>query len=766
MLSLLLAANLAFAADLPTGPPRAPVAVPHFPDRLHAYVWRNWELVPVADLAEIVGARPRDIVRMGRAMGLSGPPRVTRADVRRASTTIIKRNWHILPYEQLLALLGWTTDEMAYHLREDDFLFVKLGHVKPQCEGLRYAPPDAAARERERAIAAIVREVFSEGVGRPPDPPFGFVARLSRKPPPPLRGPKPRYAFEPRYCFSYFGLTGDPLLDSSEAGYPDGLLARLAATGVDGVWLQAVLYRLAPFPWDSTVSAGYRKRLAGLAALVARAKRHGIGVYLYLNEPRAMPLGFFDRHPDLKGVVEGDYAALCTSVPAAQRFIVDSVASVCRAVPDLAGFFSITASENLTNCYSHSGGADCPRCGKRSPEEVIAEVNDLFRQGIREAGTRTHLIVWDWGWRGAWAEGIIRRLPDDVALMSVSEWSIPLQRGGVDAITGEYSISVIGPGPRATRHWELARQRGLKTLAKIQAGNTWELSAVPYIPAVENVARHIANLRRTPVSGLMLGWTLGGYPSPNLEVVAEMSRLPSGDEPPSPDEALMAVALRRFGRALGPAVAQAWREFSAAFSEFPYDGGLLYSAPMQLGPANPLWEQPTGYGATMVGFPYDDLDAWRAVYPPEVFIGQFGKVAEGFEQGIARLRQASRVAAASQAQRRALAEEVDVAEVCAVHFRSTANQARFVLARRALAGVTQAAEAGPALGELAKVLEDEEKLATRLWRIQVRDSRFGFEASNQYYYVPVDLAEKVLNCRDLRDRWLPAERAKWGLEAQ
>jgi hypothetical protein len=31
--------------------------------------------------------------------------------------------------------------------------------------------------------------------------------------------------------------------------------------------------------------------------------------------------------------------------------------------------------------------------------------------------------------------------------------------------------------------------------------------------------------------------------------------------------------------------------------------------------------------------------------------------------------------------------------------------------------------------------------------------------------VPVDLAEKVLNCHDLLDRWLPAQLAKKGREA-
>ena len=37
----------------------------------------------------------------------------------------------------------------------------------------------------------------------------------------------------------------------------------------------------------------------------------------------------------------------------------------------------------------------------------------------------------------------------------------------------------------------------------------------------------------------------------------------------------------------------------------------------------------------------------------------------------------------------------------------------------------------------------------------------GFEASNHYYYVPLDLVEKMLNCRDLLGRWLPAQRTRW-----
>jgi hypothetical protein len=298
-------------------------------------------------------------------------------------------------------------------------------------------------------------------------------------------------------------------------------------------------------------------------------------------------------------------------------------------------------------------------------------------------------------------------------------------------------------GPRAQRHWKLARERGLKTIAKIQAGCTWELSAVPYIPAVANVAKHAENLRSAEISGLMLGWTLGGYPSPNLEVVAETLAGGSGDA------AMLRVAERRFGAALAPTVVKAWRGFSTAFSEFPYNIGVVYNGPQQVGPSNLFWERPTGYAATMVGFPHDQLDGWRGIYPPDVFISQLEKVAASFEQALAELRKTSESMTATAEQRRALAQECSVAEAAAIHFRSSANQARFVQARDALAKSADAASGAAHRAELRRVLESELALARRLYVLQRADSRLGFEASNQYYYVPVDLMEKVVNCRAL-----------------
>jgi hypothetical protein len=392
----------------------------------------------------------------------------------------------------------------------------------------------------------------------------------------------------------------------------------------------------------------------------------------------------------------------------------------------------------------------------------VAEVNRFIREGIHDAKAPAQLIAWDWGWDEPWAQEAIRQLPQGIGFMSVSEWQLPLSRGGIKTEVGEYSISAIGPGPRALRHWELACQRGLRVLAKIQAGNTWELSSVPYIPAVENVARHAENLRKSGVTALMLGWTLGGYPSSNLEVV---SKVLSGA---SAEEAMRRVAARRFGNTLGVGLVNAWREFSVAFREFPFHAAVLYSAPQQLGPANMLWPEPTGYAATMVGFPYDDLDGWRAVFPSEVFIQQFDKMADGFFQALERLKGgiARGLNESTGEQRQAFQHELWVAETAAIHFRSVANQARFILARRAILASKSAATAEAGLDILARVLRDEIVLARRLYELQCEDSRLGFEASNQYFYVPLDLAEKILNCRDLLDHWLPRMRVQLAAKSE
>ena len=137
--------------------------------------------------------------------------------------------------------------------------------------------------------------------------------------------------------YSYFALYGDPLSDPSLDPFPDALLAEYARMGVRGVWLQGILYQLTPFPFDPALSTGWEARIAALNRLIARAKRHGIGVYLYLNEPRSMPDTFFARYPHLRGAREGDFCAMCTSTDEVRAYLEDAAYRLFCAAPDLAG---------------------------------------------------------------------------------------------------------------------------------------------------------------------------------------------------------------------------------------------------------------------------------------------------------------------------------------------------------------------------------------------------------------------------------------------
>ncbi|MFM7323003.1 MAG: hypothetical protein ACKO5K_16005, partial [Armatimonadota bacterium] len=567
--------------QLPSGPTPPPVPLPHFPDRLHAVVWRNWTLVPTARIARTIGARPEEVVAIGRSMGLGAPPRIAEDQIKRTALSVIRRNWHLLPYEQILTLLDWTAAKLAFTLQEDDFLYIKLGSLKPECPPVRWAPPGAEARAAATRIADRVARHLGKRPWTPAEPLFGFRNEWSQPPSP--KSPVASTGLEtpadlaPRFCYPYFALYGDPLLDEGADLLPEGYVARMAESGVDGIWLQGVLTLLAPFPWEPARSDGWKVRRANLRAIAAAARRHGVGLWLYLNEPRMLPKSFFETRPALKGPVFGDNACLCVSHPDVRRWLAGATESLLREVPELAGIFTISASENPTNCHSHGRGAECPRCGPRGAAAVIADTNAAMAEGVVKAGTGARFIAWDWGWPDDQALAIIDGLPKSVDVMSVSEWSLPLVRGGVSTQVGEYSLSAVGPGPRATRHWRHARRKGHRTVAKTQLAVTWECGAVPYIPAVDNAARHAANLKGSGVDGLMLGWTMGGWPSPNLEVVGAIATQPGV---PDPDGAMAAVARRRFGERAAPGVVAAWKSMSRAFEEFPYHIQVVYNAPM------------------------------------------------------------------------------------------------------------------------------------------------------------------------------------------
>ena len=738
---------------LPVGshPPALPT--PHFPDRLHTFVWRNWQLAEVDRLAEVVGTTPENITQLASSMGLPANVSTDPMLLKRAYITILRRNWHLLPYDQILQLLGITTNQLEFSLHEDDFLYIKLGSLKPQCEPLHYHKPDAKAQARAAGIKQLVTHYFDDQLSQDGEQRFEFLEQLTKLDQQDSnRDWKTNQTQQGlRFICSYFGNFGDPLSDGTADPCPDGLLAKLASVGVNGVWMHVVLRQLAPggkhFP---EFGAGHQQRLENLRKLVAKTKKFGIGIYLYLNEPRAMPPEFFAERPEMAGVKSRDLVTMCTSDSRVREWLSASLEYLFREVPDLAGVFTITASENPTNCAYAAGQAECPHCRERSQAEIVAEVNKSIVTGVHRGNPDARVLVYDWGWNHHGdATDTIAQLPSRVELLSVSEWALPIERGGVQGKVGEYSISAVGPGPRARRHWKLAQQRGLKTVAKVQLNNSWELAALPFLPVLDLVAEHCENLTAVDIDGMMLSWSLGGYPSPNLQVAHLFDTLPNANQ----DTVLNTIARQRYGVQAMPDVRNAWTAFSDAFREFPYNANVLYFAPHQMGPANLLYGEPTGYRATMVGIPYDSMDTWRGSFSAEVLAQQFEKMATQWQAGLNHFERV--VKATSDEQHSVALADFGLARAAQLHFASTANQIRFVLTRDLLRETDLEANKEQELRkQLHQLLDHEIQLAREYFTLVQQDSRIGFEASNHYFYVPLDLIEKVINCDFLKRKSL------------
>lgn len=672
---------------------KAALAFPHFPTKAQAFIFRAYEYVPANKIAEILGTTAENVIRAAQDMGLPdyAPGNIW---LERGYITIIRRMWHILPYSQLLELLGMTEGELALILKEEDFLAEKL-RDKPICEPVRWRELTDAEKEQTAKIKELMQTVDVSGKRA-----FEFeysVPKINRE---------GKEIFKTRMIYAFSGLYQHAFDVPSEVYLPDEQLAAYRDLGVNGIWTQGVLSGLVEFPFEPSLSKGHEERLARMRELTERLDKYGIKLYLYINEPRFMPLSFFEKYPDIRGHIRGDGASLCTSTEKVRSYIRDSIERICREVPLIGGFFTITRSENLTNCYSHSGDGNieclCPLCSKRSAPEVISELINTIAEGAHSVSRDIKIFAWSWGWRG-FNEEIIRRLSKDVILLSQSELDVPFHIGGVEGRVIDYSISIPGPGERAKREWEVAKESGHEVGAKVQISTTWEASTVPAIPVSPLIDDHIRALRDEGVEHLLLSWTLGGYPCNNIATAAKYFYENADVNSPTNE---------------------AEKLFAEAFREFPFHINTLYKGPQNAGPSSLLFPTPSGYTATMTGFAYDDLESWRSIYPVDIFEDQFRKLCEGWEKGLALINEGDE------------SEVAVMARAAYCIFKSSLNQIRFIRARDE-GRFTDAKE----------IAEDEEQIARLMLSQMNKNAAIGYEAANHYYFSKGQIVEKILNCR-------------------
>lgn len=693
----------------------------YFPTPWQAVIWRNWGYVPVERIARVLDTSCDVIRESAKMLGLNPEEPADEVWDKRGYLTIIRNNWHLCTYEQILILLNLSEEELAFILKEDDFMWVKLGEMKPKVSAPRYSPLSEEQKIQTEKISVLMKKYNLIGLK---DNAFSFVQEFQM----PVDDTKIEIGSSDglRMVYPYFALYGDALLDESIDPLPEKILEEYAKAGINGIWLQMVLYQLVEFPFAPSMSKGWEKRIASLNKLVAKAKKYGIGIYPYFNEPRAMSEDFFAKYPHLKGEQEGDYHAMCTSTKEVQDYLYGGIRKLFELVPDLAGFFTITMSENLTNCYSRlSGEMTCPRCKERTPWEVVAEVNNLMAKGAHDANPSAKAIVWTWGWHDSWAEKVVPLLTEGQILQCTSEEAMKFCIGGVNGSVLDYTMSLCGPGEKAKKMWKAARENGMQMSAKVQINNTWEMAVVPYIPVFSKVERHIRQLKEQGIQHLHAGWTLGGCPSPNLRL-AEWLMEDKGD--------LRGFLKVWLGNEMAEGVYHAQKKLCDAFSHYPFHIDTLYFGPQNFGPMAPFFLEATGYEATMIGFPYDNVEKWSGIYPTTIYENEYQKLLAGWRDGVQDLL-------SYKGRNAELDEVILMAETVLCHYESAYHHIRFVCLR------DKALKQGLALpkSELFSVIQKEMETVQTLIELRLQDSRIGYESSNHYFYTLQDLKEKMIN---------------------
>lgn len=449
-----------------------------------------------------------------------------------------------------------------------------------------------------------------------------------------------------------------------DAHYPDAWFMNLRAHGFNAFWLSAWLRDLVAFRGKET--AEQARRLDELSRLIDRAHRFGVGLYLFLNEPRAFPVDdpFWEAHADMAGPQEPWYlpepmrvTLICTSTRDGKDYVYEGSRRLHRRLPELTGTIHINASEYPTHCACHvitnpggmvfateteHEGIACPRCAERAPEEVVAEILGLFRQGARDAGSDAAIIAWNWCWVMYAPDpqpALIDRLHPEIAVMATFECGGHKPILGRERRVDEYSLIYVGPSDQYRAVTTYGQERGHEVVAKLQLGTTHEAPTTANMPLVGHLFDKIKWLRDNGHAGFLGTWNFGSRFTLNTAAVAL-----AVDRPELGDRRAFLHALCRIylGRDDTEGFCHAVETMEAAFDAYPLANRMLYVGPMPFALGHPL------DGAPVEGKPLsqswldhergDDWDACRGPYTWDEILEGYAGLVEGLTEGVQRLQ--------------------------------------------------------------------------------------------------------------------------------
>ena len=399
----------------------------------------------------------------------------------------------------------------------------------------------------------------------------------------------------------------DELFDDVDY-YPDEYLNRIAHDGTNGIWIYTRFKDLLPSEIFPEYGAQWERRITKLRKVVAKCKRYGIKVYVFGVEPAGLTPEMAEKYPDAIGYLTKDNNyTLCTHTEKGAAYCIEATQKLLELVPDLGGIIDITDGERFTSCTSAYHYERCPRCSRHPKGKVLAHTVNLFREGIRRAGSSAEFISWTYGhrhWDMPDIQDYVAYAPVDAMLMENMEDAGYTMQLGQTRQAMDYWLSYVGPSQMYEGAAQKAVETGRQMFAKLQVCCSHELATVPYIPVPGILFDKYAALRHYNVQGIMQCWYFGNYPSLMSKAAGELSFM---DDFSNKESFLNHLAGIYAGRQCKE-LTKAWTAFAEGYVNYPVNIMFSYYGPMHDGVVWDLALQPRNTALSR---------SWQLLDPPE-----------------------------------------------------------------------------------------------------------------------------------------------------
>ncbi|MDD5521733.1 MAG: hypothetical protein PHI84_13030 [Kiritimatiellae bacterium] len=526
-------------------------------------------------------------------------------------------------------------------------------------------------------------------------------------------------------------------LDEPESNYTDGLLSRITHCGFNAIWLYIDIQNLVKSDLFPELGADSDLKFKRINALIEKAGKYGIDVYLYLiKEP--LPAAFFDHHPEVRGhktsvfLKKGEGNVLCTSTPEGERFVTEAGKYIFEHAPLLRGAIIIAGGEGFRHCYSQGLKTTCSRCSQRQPCEVAAGMVKCLNNGIRSVKPDADLAVWLYGARG-WAPEdtndvkTITLLPKDVILLETFEKEGIIDFDGIRIPAYDYTISYLGPAERFVAQESLLKKLNRPFWVKAEHAISLEWIQTPYLPVYPRWNQRYAKIREYPsLRGIFANWSHYGFmPSLCTELFKWQTFSPVSDN----NDVLSQLAKINFGENNVKRCLEAWQHFSEGIQYYPFTSSICIGSPMPKGPAHPLFFDPKYRPAHSFGRQFHSGLGYTNRLGAAYVVKRLGMMESEWNKGIDCLKEA--VANAAPEKKKNLEKELGVATILRCCMRTVMNFTEFSQLTSVLHKSKDKDEIIRTARAMKQTAQRELENSTTALGVVRNDSRLGFSNSGK-----------------------------------